>query len=390
MGIPGFRERRAPAAILASAFGLVAALCVACTAPGERPDYGAPTEEFRADEAAFAESWPDGGPPRLWTRKLGPGYSGIVARQDRVWTMFRDDPAEVVVCLDARTGETVWEYRYDAPLAKGHDSDYGDGPNATPLLADDRLYTAGVAGVLHCLDAETGEKLWSRDLWGELGGNVLVFGYSSSPIAYEDTIIALVGAKDRSIVAFDREDGSVVWQNLSFANTYSTPKIFEIHGEDQLVTCMSREVIGADPRSGALLWRYPIVNEEEQNISRPLLVGDDLVFMSTFQAGSRGLRPVPGEPFEVEEVWTAIHTGTGELAWRMRGFAVANLIGVGNRLIILDDEGKLALATPRPDGLTVHAEARVSTAPSRTAPTLLGTVLYVRDFREITALDLGG
>ena len=412
------RETRRTA--LAWPTGLLVALCIACTAPGERPEYGAPAREFRADEAAFAESWSDGGPPWLWTRKLGPGYSGIVAGDERVYTLFRDDPEEVVVGLDAHTGETVWEYRYEAPLAQGHDSDYGDGPNASPLLANGRLYTVGVAGILHCLDAETGAKLWSRDLWGDLGGNVLELGYSSSPIVYEDTVIVLVGAQDRSIVAFDPESGGIVWENLSFENSYSTPRIINVHGEDQLVTCMAREVIGADPHGGALLWRYPIVNQWEQNIARPMLVEDDLLFISTLEAGSRGLKLVQGAELDVQEVWstrrmqlfytdavhigdliygssgysaaplmTAIRAGTGELAWRVRGFSVASLIGVGSRLIILDEEGKLALATPGPDGLTVHAEAQVSTHPSRTAPTLSGTTLYVRDFRYITALDLG-
>ena len=399
---------------------LLVAVCFACTSPGERPEYGAPAVEFQADEAAFAASWPGGGPPRLWTRELGPGYSGIVAGADRVYTMFRNDLDEVVVGLDARTGETVWEYRYEAPPARGHDSDYGDGPNARPLLADGRLYSIGVAGILHCLDADTGEKLWSRDLWGDLGGNVLELGYSSSPIVYEDVVIVLVGTKDHSIVALDPESGSVVWSNLSFENSYSTPRIINIHGEDQLVACMAREVIGVDLHGGALLWRYPIVNQWEQNIARPMLIDDDLLFISTLEAGSRGLKLVPGAAFDVQEVWstrrmqlfytdavligdliygssgysaaplmTAIRAETGELAWRVRGFSVASLIGVRNRLVILDEEGKLALATPTPDGLTVHAEAQVSTHPSRTAPTLSGTILYVRDFRNITALDLG-
>jgi len=393
------------------------AVCLACTSPGDSPKYAAPEREFDAAAAELATSWPDGGPPTLWTRKLGPGYSGIAGDADRIYTLYRAAGQEVVVALDARSGETVWEYRYDAPLHPEHDPDYGDGPNGRPLLDAGRLYSIGVAGLMHCLDAGTGALLWSHALWGELGGNPIVLGYASTPVPYEGTVITLVGGEGHGIVAFDKQDGHVVWQNLDFLATYGSPVIVNVQGKDQLIAPMESEVIGADPRSGELYWRYAIVNEWKQNISAPLLIGDDLLFISTLQEGSRGLRPVEGG---VEEVWssqrmqlfytdavligdtlygssgysaapivTALEATTGELVWRARGFAVAALIGVGDRLIIFDEEGKLALATPGPEGLTVHAEAQVATHPARTPPTLLGTTLYVRDFQEIMALDLG-
>jgi len=379
-----------------------------------------PTRDFKAPDHGLADEWPRGGPRRLWSRKLGPGFSGIVAQGDRLYTMYRADPDEVVVCLDARTGETVWEYRYRSTPAENHDPDYGDGPNSTPLLTDGRLYTIGIAGILQCLDAETGEVRWSRDLWAGLGGTFLDFGYSSSPISYRDTIITLVGGKDRGAVAFDKRDGSVAWKGLSFENSYSTPTIMNILGEDHLVAFMATEVVGADPNTGELRWWYAIRNQYPQNICLPIQVDDDLVFISTLEAGSRGLKVVKRDAFDVEEVWSsrrfqcfygssvrfgdyvygpsgysaaplmiAIDARTGDLAWRKRGFALANVIGVGDRLLILDDEGTLALATPGPEGMTVHAEAQVLSAPARTPPTIVGNVVYARDQKTIVALDLG-
>jgi outer membrane protein assembly factor BamB len=402
------------------ALSLLAALCLSCDTPvnGSQHDGAAPS--FEADGLSLAARWPSGGPRQLWARELGSGYSGIVAWEDRLYTMYRSGRSEVVICLEAPTGETVWEYRYDSTPAEGQDSDYGEGPNAAPLRADGRLYTIGFAGVMNCLDSATGEVLWSHDLWSELGGNVVELGYSSSPVEYQGTIIALVGGRGRGAVAFDKKDGHIVWKNLNFETSYATPAIMRIHGEDQLVAFMATEIVGADPGTGELLWRYAIRNQYPQNICAPVQVDDELVFISTWEAGSRGLRVMKDDPFRVEELWStsrvqcfygtftmightiygtsgaasgprmsAINARTGEIAWRVRGFNLSHVIAVGDRLILLDDEGKLTLATPGPDGLTVHSDARILSSPALTPPTRHGTVLYARDQLEIVALELG-
>jgi outer membrane protein assembly factor BamB len=383
------------------------------------PQFGGPGQNFTAEDHGLASSWPRGGPPRRWERKLGPGYSGIVVEDKGLYTMYRDDPDEVVVRLDARSGATVWEHRYRAPLAEGHDSDYGDGPNSTPLLYDGRLYTIGVAGLLRCLDAGTGDLLWSLDLWGGLGGTFLELGYSSSAIPYGETIIVLVGGTEQGAVALDRTDGHVVWKNLSFQNSYSTPSIMSLGGTDQLVAFMATEVVGADPNGGELRWSYSIRNEYPQNICRPLQLDAETLFVSTYGAGSRGLKVGGEDGSEVEELWSsrklqcfygsavtldgmiygpsgysaspllvALEAATGELAWRKRGFALSNVTAVGRRLLILDDEGTLALATPGAQDLLVHAETRILREPALTPPTIVGTVVYARDQRSIVALDL--
>jgi len=398
---------------------LLAASCISCDAPADHVRRGdhAPSSD---DPHGFMTSWPRGGPPQLWSRALGPGYSGIVVQDGRLYTMYRSGRSEVVVCLDARTGETAWEHRYDSTPVEGQDTDYGEGPNAAPLLADGRLYTIGFAGVMHCLDPATGGVLWSHDLLGEYDSTVVDLGYSASPVEYADTIIALVGGRGQGAVAFDKTDGHVVWKNLDFDPSFATPAIMRINGEDQLVAFMATEVVGASPRTGELLWQYAIRNHYPQNICAPIQVDDDLIFVSTTEAGSRGLRVVKDAPFRVEELWattriqcfygtfvlvgdiiygtsglqsgprmSAINARTGEIVWRARGFNLSHVVAVGGHLILLDDEGKLTLATPGSRGLEVHADARILSSPALTPPTLDGTVLYARDQREIVALELG-
>lgn len=383
--------------------------------------WGGPNQDFVAHVTGLAPTWPDEGPKRLWSHELGEGYSAILADAGKLYTMYRADDKEIVTCLDATTGETVWEYRYDASPREGHIKQFGEGPRSTPLLDGDRLYTIGVSAKMHCLDRDTGKVIWSHDLWDEFEGNVLNHGYASSPIAYKDTVIALVGGEGQSIVAFSKADGTVAWKALSFRNSYSTPKILDIDGETQLVTFMAKEVIGVDPDNGELKWRFPHENQWEQNVCMPVMTDDNHLFISSAEAGSKGLKLTRnGDQTSVEELWStrkirfyhvtsvrvgdyvygssgeqspafmaAVNIKTGDIAWRKRGFGKATCLYADGRFIILDEDGQLALVTATPTSFKVNAKAPVLNKTAWTVPTLVGKTLFVRDQKNIMALDLG-
>lgn len=389
--------------------------------PAAWPQWGGPSRDFHAPAAGLATSWPEDGPEILWRRALGEGYSAILFEDGRLYTLYRVDEKEAVVALDAGSGETVWEYRYEQRTREKHLRQFGEGPSSTPLIAGDLLFTIGVAGKMHALDKSDGRVVWSRDLWGEdLGGNFLGNGYASSPVAYRDTVIVPVGGAGAGLVAFDQESGSVRWKASSFKNSYSSPLLLHVAGEDQLVVFMAEELIGVDPASGELRWRYPHVNEWRHNINMPALVGEDRIFLSSPQAGSRGLRLVrEGEAMRVEEVWstrrvqlyhvssvligdwvygstgtglafmTAVNVRTGEVAWRERGFAKANCVEADGKLVILDEDGVLYLASATPERLVVHAQVQLLDRVAWTVPTIVGKTLYARDRKQILAVDLG-
>jgi outer membrane protein assembly factor BamB len=385
--------------------------------------WGGPYRNFHAPGTGIAAEWPTDGPRKLWSRELGDGYSTVLVEDGRLYTMYRDGEEETVVCLSADNGRTVWERKYDHDPHENHVTQFGIGPRATPLISGDRIYTIGVAGRMHSLAKADGSVVWSHDLWGEeFGGNLLPHGYASSPLEYGDTVIALVGGEGKSVVAFDKEDGSVVWQAQDFKNSYASPQILEIAGREQLVTFMAKELIGLDPASGALLWSYPIENQFEQNINPPTVVDGRYLFLSSLQAGSRGLGLTRAEDggIAVEELWTtrkvqfyhvtsagdgdyvygtsggrspafmsAINVKTGEIPWRKRGFAKANAVYADGRVIVLDEDGKLYLTTATPEDLIVHSEVELLDRVAWTAPTIVGDRMYLRDKVNIMALDLG-
>jgi outer membrane protein assembly factor BamB len=396
----------------------------AAPARAEWNQWGGPHHNFTCDSKGLAAEWPADGPKKLWTRELGPGYSAIVTDGEKLYTMTRTGDEELVVALNAKDGTTAWEHRYRAPV-EGPDFErsFGLGPNATPLLLPDRLVTVGFTGTMHCLDKKTGKPLWTLELWKDLKGSFLKFGYSSSPILYKDKIIALTGSKGAAIIAINPQDGSIVWGDTDFENSYGSPTIITVDGQDQLVAPMASQIVGVNPDTGEPLWEFAHANQWKQNVCVPIFGPDNMLFISSegSEAGSKGLKLTQKDgKTTVEEVWASrkmsIHHGnairvddcvfaiaggraaffsaldakTGELLWKERGFSKATCLYADGKFIVLDEDGKLGLATATRAGLKVLSTAQLLEKVAWTVPTLDGTTLYVRDKKNIMALDLKG
>ena len=383
--------------------------------------WGGPHRNFKADVTGLAATWPATGPKRLWTRELGDGYSAIAAEGGKLYTMYRSGEQDVVVAMDAATGKTVWEYRYAAPFNWKYELEQGPGPRAMPLVVGNEVFTAGATGKFHCLNKLNGKVIWSHDLVEEFQGTVKPRGYSSSPIAYKDTVIMMVGGAGHAIVAFNQKDGKVVWKKQDFENSYSSPLLIKVDGQDQLVAFMYGEIVGVDPNNGELLWSNPHPTESGVNVTMPVWGEDNLLFCSSgYDGGSRVLKLTRnGNKTVVEQVWvsklmrvhfgnairigdyvyaasggfgpapfTAVDVKTGQVVWRNRTLARASAVLADGRFILLDEDGNLALATPTTEGLTIHSKVALLDTYAWTVPTLAGTTLYVRDRKNIMALDL--
>lgn len=402
-------------------YSFVMTVMLSTTAFGQWLQWGGPNQDFKADAHSLASSWPEDGPSKIWQRELGDGYSAILVDNGTLYTMYRANNQEIVIALEAKTGKTIWEYKYDSSPEEGHAKDFGEGPRATPLITGDRIYTIGVSGAMHCLDKKTGKVHWSQELWKDFKGNVLNHGYASSPIAYKNTIITLVGGKGASLVAFDQTDGHVVWKGLDFINSYSTPIMIDVDGLDTMLTFMGKEIIAIDPNNGELRWSYPFENRWKQNVCMPVWnKKNNILFFSTTSMGARGFKLTRNKnKVDFEELWankklqlyhvtaiglgdyvygcargsaphfySAINIKTGKLAWRERGFAKATSVYADGKMIILEDDGHLRLARVNPEALTIQSKVKLLDDVAWTVPTIVGKNMYVRDKKIIMALDL--
>lgn len=412
----------------ASAVWFVAALAFIVLAGGAHaaapseswPQWGGATRDFKVEAPKLADEWPDGGPKRLWTRPLGDGHSSVVVSGGRLYTMYREKGDEVVVALKASDGTGIWEHRYPAPISEGQTGSYGYGPNATPLLLGDRLFTIGFTGLMRAFDAETGHVLWSYDLVKDLGGKVQHYGYSSSPIAYKKTVITLVGGKGQGIVALKPQDGSIIWRSGGNDISYASPVLINVDGQDQIVFFSPTEVIGLDPTNGSYLWRHRVINFCRTNCTSVVWGPDNLLWAATKGVGGTCVLKLTrsSEQTNVSEVWlnrkirlyhwnavrvgdfvytsigdsaqrfAAINVKTGDVSERLPGFGVTNTLHADGKLIILDESGTLSLARPNNGHIEILSRATVSDSQTWTPPTLVGTTLYVRDRERLSAYDL--
>lgn len=328
--------------------------------------------------------------------------------------------------MKAESGATTWEHRYK--VSQGDlDQQYGSGPRATPVIHEDSIYTFGKTGILKCLDKARGKPRWSRRFGTSGTDNPPFFtnyGHSASPLVYNNTLILPIGGPGRGVMAFNLADGTTAWQSQDFVAGYAAPILINVNGDEQLVVFMAEIVAGLDPRNGTLKWRHPHKTRYGINASMPLWGDDKLLFISSgYETGSRALKLVhDGKETQLTERWhqrkvqiefsnairigdfvygtsgyftgpvafAAINVKTGKVAWRKRDVVggKASMLNVNGKLLILDEHGKLLLTSVSPDGVTVHAKHQLTDAVAWTVPTLVGTTLYVRDARDIMALDL--
>ncbi|NOT63892.1 MAG: PQQ-binding-like beta-propeller repeat protein [Acidobacteria bacterium] len=256
---------------------LLCGVAFAQTPANDWAQWGGPQRNFKSSSTGLATSWPEGGPRKLWSRPLGDGYSSIAVTGGKLFTMYRRGEQDVVIVLDAATGKTIWEYAYDAPFWKEPDMSNGPGPHATPLVTGNYVFTTGATGKLHCLHKQTGRQVWAHDLFKEFGGTVRPNGYSCSPMAYQNTVIVMVGGVGNALMAFNQKDGAVVWQKHDFKNSTSSPLLINVDGQEQLVAFMFGEIVGVDPNDGALLWQHPHETEFGLNTMTPVWGADNLL-----------------------------------------------------------------------------------------------------------------
>jgi outer membrane protein assembly factor BamB len=366
------------------------------------------------------EKWLSAPPKKLWQRPLGDGYSAIAVEHGVLYTAYRNGDNDVVVALDAETGKTLWEYRYAAPFKNAYAEGVGPGPYAMPQVIGDRVVTASGIGQIHSLDKKTGRPIWSWDLYKNAGGSPLGFGYSSHPLPYKDSVIVVAGGRRSGLLRLRQSDGTAVWQKGRFQNAHSSPVAIDVDGQPQVAILVAGEVIGIDPETGDELWRHPHKTDNGLAISTPVWAPGNVLFLSTaYGGGARALKLTrAGNTTQVQELWynprlqvhfgsvirdggflymssgqsvgllTGVELQTGRIAWQVRDFVKAQLLAADGRLIVLDEDGNLGLGIARPERFKAIGKWPMLASTAWTVPTLSGTRLYLRDRRNIVALDL--
>jgi outer membrane protein assembly factor BamB len=351
----------------------------------------------------------------MWKQPVGGGYASFAVAGGRAFTIEQRGSNEVVAAYDVLTGRELWTNAWPAFF---HETLGGDGPRATPAWADGLVYALGAEGELRCLDERTGKVVWRTNILTDAGASNLEWGMAASPLVSGDAVIVLPGGTDgRSIAAYDRKSGKVLWTALEDPQSYAAPMQVTLAGTPQFLIVSARRIMGVSLDRREVLWDHPWTTQYDINAAQPIVIGDNRVFYSSgYGAGAVVVEITrEGDRHQVREVWrnirmknrassSVLHNGfiygldeailacldaaTGDLKWKGGRYGFGQVLLAGDRLVVITDTGDLVLVDATPDA---HRElARFTAIPGRTwnVPALVGGILLVRNTEEMAAFDL--
>ena len=265
---------------------LVAAYAVLgghCLLAQDWPQWRGANRDGKATGFTAPANWP-ASLAKKWQVKVGKGDSSPVLVGEKLYAFGRQGTDEVVTCLEAASGKTVWEAKYPAGRVidpKAPDGGH-PGPRGTPVVADGKIYTFGLGNVLSCFDAAKGTLLWRKQSSEDYQGASTKSAPSMSPIIVDGLCIVHVGDGDRfvgAVIAFDAASGQPKWKWDGEAPTNSSPMVLTVGGKKQLVilTSKSKEegsLVGLSLAAGSELWRT--AGSQGDNTS-PIIEGSTVI-----------------------------------------------------------------------------------------------------------------
>ena len=379
------------------------------TAP-EWPGFRGPGRDGIVHGTHVATDWSATPPVALWRRAVGPGWSSFSVAGDRLFTQEQRGDDEVVACYKASTGEPVWQHR---DSARFWESNGGAGPRGTPTLSDGRVYALGATGIVNVLDAATGARVWSRNAATDTGANLPGWGFSGSPLVVGDlVVVATAGA----LVAYDRATGAPRWKGPVDHRGYSSPHLATIDGVEQILLVSGAGVTAVAPDTGKALWKHAWAGDP---IVQPALTADgDVLIGIGMDAGLRRLAVDRGASgWTAQEKWTSrglkpyfndfvVHEGhaygfdsnilacidlaDGTRKWKGGRYGNGQLVLLADQdaLLVISEEGELALVGATPERFVELARAPGLDGKTWNHPVVVGDRLLVRNAEEMAAFRL--
>jgi outer membrane protein assembly factor BamB len=303
------------------------------------PQWRGPTRDDVWKETGLTDKFSH---PRLrlrWHVPVGSGYSGPTVADGRVFVTDREtEPAEreQVHCFDWKTGRSLWNYGYACPYKN---VGYMAGPRACVSIDDGRAYCLGTMGHLHCIDAASGRVLWKKTPSVDYQVRMPTWGITSAPLVDGDLLIVQIGADHGAcLIAFDKKTGAEQWRALNDPASYSAPIIIRQAGKPVLVCWTGENVVGLDPASGKVYWKYPL-HQARMVINVPTPIVDrDRLFVTCFFDGSLMLKLDPNE-LSVEKVWR--RQGPSEKQTDALHAMISNPCMLGDYVYGVDSYGEL-------------------------------------------------
>ena len=378
------------------------------------PGFRGPNRDSVVHGVRINTDWSATPPVEMWRRPVGPGWSSFAVRGGLLYTQEQRGDEEIVGCYRLSTGAPVWRHR---DPARFYESNGGAGPRGTPTLLGNRVYAFGATGILNALDARTGAKIWSRNVASDTGRRIPDWGFSSSPLIIDEVVIVAAAG---TLAGYDIATGNPRWKGPSYGGSYSSPHRATLDGVEQVVLLGGPGVISLDPATGTVLWKH---EWSPGPIIQPGLTADgDILVNAIVATGGVGTRRLhvtrgSGGEWKVEERWTStglkpyfndfvVHGGhafgfdnnilasinlkDGARNWKGGRYGNGQLMLLADQdvLLVISEEGEVALVGATTDGYKELAKMRALDGKTWNHPALVGDVLLVRNGEEMAAFRL--
>jgi outer membrane protein assembly factor BamB len=403
------------------------------------PTFLGPDRNGVSPEKGIITKWPKDGLRVMWEVPVGLGFAPPAISKGRLYHFDRFGDKARLTCRNAETGKPLWKFEYDTDYEDYYK--YSPGPRACPVVDEERVYIQGPEGMLHCLDAIKGEKIWAVNTKAEFHVHQNFFGVGSVPVVEGDLLIVPVGGSPpgprpddlrevkgngTGIVAFNKKTGEVKYKVSDALASYSSPVVVTMNGRRQGLYFARGGLIGFEPKSGTIdfefKWRAKPM--ESVNASNPVVVGDKVLITECYEKGAALLKISPGK---CEPIWTdddndrrekflmchwntpihhegyvygssgrnedatlrCIELATGKVMWQEPKLSRASLTMVDGHFLCLTEEGVLQLLKVNPKKYDRITEWKTELVyPSWAAPVLSHGLLYIRGKDRLTCAEL--
>jgi FOG: WD40-like repeat len=377
-------------------------------------DFRGPNRDGRYEEKEVQTKWPDKGLQQIWKQPIGIGYASFVVADGRAYTIEQRRAQEVVAAYDVATGRELWIQGWSAEFK----DDTGDGPRATPTWSDGKIYAVGATGELRCLDASNGKVLWGKNILSDNGAGNIPWGVAASPLIVDDKVVMMAGGSgNKSIVAYNKQTGAPIWKSQGDESSYTSPMLVTLAGRRQILAVTASRALGLAPEDGSLIWETEWRNSAGINVSQPIIVDKNRVFLSAGYGKGAALVEVTGsgKTLSARKVWennsmknkfnsSVLHNGyvygldegiltcldvnTGERKWKGGRYGYGQVLLASGHLIIIADNGELALVRAAPDQYSELSRFAALSGRSWNVPAIADGRLLVRNASEMAAFNL--
>ncbi len=382
--------------------------------PTSWPNWMGPQRNGVSTEKDWSSNWPAAGLPVVWSREIGIGFSSISLAQGRLLSMGHVDGKEIVWCLDAQTGDVIWNHDYPCEL---NDNLHEGGPGSTPTIDEDRVYTVGKEGQLICLDFANGTVIWEVSLQKDLGVPLPEWGFAGSPVIVGNQLLLEAGR----VVSYDKHTGKKNWQSAMHQAGYGSAAIFPGEPEPSFVATLDCEGLRITRlNNGDDVAFQPWPSPFRTNSTTPIVEGNQIFISTAYNVGC-GLFEFDGQQlkkiyanremrnhFNNSILWngylygfdgnsnlgrvvqlTCMEFATGKVAWQQRGLGCGSLMMADGKLLILSEKGTLVLANATAQGFEELATSPFLTGRCWTVPVLFDKHVYGRNAAgKLVCVDL--